>query len=315
MKKKKMLSRFAKRVRQYNDFGFGKNVSKNHLRMVNKDGSFNIIRKGGGKWQLGFYQKLVTMSWTRFSAMLILFYVIMNSCFALMYMFVGVDNLTGAIEDKSMNSFWDAFYFSVQTLTTVGYGSLSPKGFGANLVAAVGAFAGLLSFAVATGLLFARFARPRADILFSNKALIAPYRNGLKSLQIRVVNKRRNILTDMQASLMVTWVENEQQQYRLLDLERDSLHFFPLNWTVVHPIDKKSPLYGWTEEKMNECRVEFLVVLQGYDDTFSNKVRTHSSFCWYEIEWNKRFEPMYYIDEDGYTILELEKLNNTRPSS
>ncbi|MCH2044030.1 MAG: ion channel [Saprospiraceae bacterium] len=311
-----MLSKFAKKVLQNNDFGFGKKISKNknHLRMVNKDGSFNIIRKGGGKWQLGFYQKLVTMSWVRFSTMLILFYIIMNSCFALMYMLVGVDSLTGAVEDKSMNSFWDAFYFSVQTLTTVGYGSLSPKGFGANLVAAIGAFAGLLSFAVATGLLFARFARPRADILFSEKALIAPYLNGLKSFQIRVVNKRRNILTDMQASLMITWVENEQQQYRLLNLERNSLHFFPLNWTIVHPIDTTSPLYGWSKEKMTECKVEFLIVLQGYDDTFSNKVRTHSSYCWHEIEWEKRFEPMYYINEDGYTILELEKLSQTRSS-
>lgn len=298
-------------MKRQNDFGFGNQTGKlqNNRRRLNKDGSFNILRRGIGQLELDFYQELILMSWTRFFIVLLLFYAMVNSLFALLYMAVGIENLSGAVEDERMSSFWDAFYFSVQTLTTVGYGSLSPQGFETNLVAALGAFTGLLSFALATGLLFARFSRPNAKILFSEKAIIAPYKDDRKSFQLRIVNKRRNILTDIRASLMITWTEDNRQHYGHLKLEQDFLHFFPLNWTIVHPINKDSPLYNWTAETMTQNRAEFLVVIQGYDDTFSNKVRTQSSYYWNEIAWNKRFVPMYYINEEGYTVLEIGKLS------
>jgi len=297
---------------QFHDLGFSTAVVKNRKRYINKDGSFNIARNSNGFRELHIYQWLVVMRWSSFFVVTILFYTILNAFFACLYLVVGIENLAG-VAGEGLSPFWTAFFFSVQTLTTVGYGSLSPIGFGANLIAAIGALTGLMSFALGTGILFARFSKPRASISFSEKALISPYEDGM-ALMFRLANKRKNMLTNLRVEAIATWVGvdpqgNPKRNYKPLKLERDNLTMLPLSWTVVHPIDKLSPLAVCTRETCETIDLEIIIILEGYDDTFANIIRAHSSYKYGEIVWNAKFDPAFYFDENGRTILELEKLD------
>lgn len=297
---------------QFNDPGFGTKINS-PTRLINKDGSFNIQRTGNRFYQLHIYQWLVLMSWTKFLSLMFGFYILINTIFALVYMAIGVESLSGVATDETMHPFWGAFFFSVQTLTTVGYGSVSPIGFAANLLAAFGAFTGLLVFALATGLLFARFSKPSVSILYSDNALIAPYQEH-KAFMFRVTNQRNNVLANLQATLMASWIdhtsEDAKRKYAPLTLEREQLPFLALNWTIVHPITKESPFHSWVQEDYQRSDVEVLVVLEGYDETFANIVRSVSSYKWSDFVCNAQFNPMYEFNNNGEIILDLDKLNN-----
>jgi inward rectifier potassium channel len=298
---------------RFHDLGFSSAVVKNRKRYINKDGSFNIARNSKGFGELHIYQWLVVMNWASFFVATIFFYTVINVFFACMYLMVGVENLAG-VAGEDLSSFWRAFFFSVQTSTTVGYGSLSPIGFGANIVAALGALTGLMSFALGTGILFARFSKPRASISFSQNALITPYEKGM-ALMFRLANKRKNMLTNLRVEVIATWVGvdehgNEKRNYKPLKLERDNLTMLPLSWTVVHPIDESSPLAVCTKKTCETIDLEIIVILEGYDDTFANIIRAHSSYKYSEIIWNAKFDTAFYFDENGRTVLELEKLDD-----
>jgi inward rectifier potassium channel len=298
---------------EFEDLGFSSLVNGNSRRLINSDGSFNILRGGAGAKRLNVYQWLVLMSWKKFFLMVILFYLSINFLFAFGYWLIGVEQL--AHNNLNFHPFWIGFFFSAQTLTTVGYGGISPVGFGANVLATIGALVGLLSFALATGLLFSRFSRPSANIRYSKVALIAPYANNQQALMFRIVNNRKNVLADLQALMIMTWVETDAngrlfRQYRTIELEREFLPMMPINWTIVHPINEKSPFNGWDKTSCQRQDIEFLVIVQAYDETFSNIVRSYNSYRWEELVWDAKFKPMFYTDEDGNTVLELDKLSN-----
>lgn len=297
----------------FHDLGFSNSVHRNRRRFINKDGTFNVLRDAGGIREWHVYQWLVLMSWSRFFGVTWAFYIIINSIFASLYMLNGIEHLSGAGTDDGLGGFCTAFFFSVQTLTTVGYGSVSPMGFGANMIAALGALTGLLSFALVTGLLFARFSKPTASILFSDNALIAPYKDG-NALMFRLANQRKNMLTNLRIEVIAAWLgENdageEKRHYIPLGLERSELSMLPMSWTVVHPIDDKSPLQRCTEEVLQQMDLEIMIILEGYDDTFANIIRTHFSYKYDELRWNSKFERIFHFDEEGRTVLELDKLN------
>ena len=180
-----------------------------------------------------------------------------------------------------------------------------------NTVAAVESLVGVLGFAVATGLLFGRVSRPSARIGFSETMVIAPYQDAT-SLQFRVVNRRTNSLTEMEARVMLMTVipENGQPKriYELLKLERERVIFFPLTWTVVHPIDADSPLYGKTAEDLDQLQAEILILIKGYDDTFSQTVLARRSYRHDEIAWDRRFAPAFFVDEQGDLVLDVWKV-------
>ncbi|BDS12838.1 ion channel [Aureispira anguillae] len=297
---------------EFHDLGFSTSTIKNRKRFVNKDGSFNVLRSVGIVRDLHVYHSLVSMKWSSFMGVTLLFYFMINCFFALLYLLNGIEYLGGAEED-GVNAFWTAFFFSVQTLTTVGYGSVSPMGFVANLIAAMGALTGLMVFALATGLLFARFSMPSASILFSENAIIAPYNEG-KALMFRLANKRRNMLTNLHIEVIAAWVGRdksgrEKRIYRPLELERDKLTMLPLSWTVVHPLEEDSPITICAKNGCDKVDLELIVILEGYDDTFANIIRAHSSYKYNEIIWNAKFDPAFYFNEYGDTVLELDKLN------
>lgn len=298
---------------KFHDLGFSSFAVKNRKRFVNKDGSFNVIRNASFFKDFHIYQFLVSMSWTSFACTVLLFYFVINCMFAGFYMLNGVEYLSGA-EGDNLAPFWTAFFFSVQTLTTVGYGSVSPIGFGANLIAAIGALTGLMAFALGTGLLFARFSRPTASILFSENALISPYKEG-NALMFRLANRRKNMLTNVRIEVIAAWLSRDdkgliKRMYQPLPLERDQLSMLPLSWTVVHPITEESPIAECIEHGFERIDLEIIVVLEGYDDTFASAIRTHTSYKYDELTLNAKFDPAFYFNDEGDTVLEVDKLNS-----
>ena len=188
--------------------------------------------------------------------------------------------------------FWRDFFFSVETLSTIGYGNIVPVGAGPNVVVTIEALAGLMGFAIATGLVFARFSRPTANILFSSHAVVAPYQN-ITALEFRVANARSNELIEISAKVMLSRFENvdgvHTRRYYPLGLERDGVVFLPLTWTVVHPIDEQSPLHGETIETLQKSNAEILVLLKAFDETFSTIVQTRTSYTFDDVVWGARF--------------------------
>jgi inward rectifier potassium channel len=282
-------------------------------RTINRDGTFNVHRKGIRWRDVNLYLKLIDTTWPRFLAIVGVAFIATNMLFAFAYMALGIENLQGI--EPEMSAFVNAFFFSVHTLTTVGYGNVFPRGFAANAVTALEATAGLMLFALATGLLYGRFSRPSARILFSDHAIIAPYQDGT-SLQFRITNARTNVLMDLNARVLLMTVDPVDGQlkrdYFALPLERKTVYFFPLTWTVVHPIDSASPFYGKTAEDLKKVSAELLILIQGFDDTFSQLVNARYSYRHDEILWGAKFVPAFSVDAHGDLVLDLERLDELK---
>ena len=281
-------------------------------RVINKDGTFNVHRRGTTWRDINGYLYLINMPWPGFFACVLVGYLVVNTLFALLYYALGPDQLQGGADAATnVGHFLNAFFFSAQTLTTVGYGKIAPTGTAANVVAALEAMTGLMGFALATGLLFGRVSRPSARIGYSDRMVIAPYLDAT-SLQFRVVNKRTNTLMELEAKVMLMTVEgqpgNLKRDYRVLKLERHNVYFFPLTWTIVHPIDEHSPLHGKTADDLDRLQAEILILIKGFDDTFSQTVHSRYSYRFDEIVWGARFAPAFDVDEAGAIVLEVDQV-------
>jgi inward rectifier potassium channel len=276
------------------DLGFGSVVSReSQQRLLNRDGSFNVERKGLALLEsLSPYHTLLTMPWLQFFLLGIVAYFLANVVFAFLYLACGADALVSNSPGISAHPFWRAFFFSVETLSTIGYGNIVPINLAANIMVAVEAVTGLASFAIATGLLFARISRPTANMLFSSHAVVAPYQ-GITALEFRVANARSNELIEVTAKVVVSRFEQvdgvHTRRYYPLRLERDGVVFLPLTWTVVHPIDEESILHGETPESLRNSNLEVLVLLKAFDETFSTVVQTRTSYAFDDVVWGARF--------------------------
>ena len=281
-------------------------------RIINKDGGFNVRRRGVNWRDIHPYLYMINTSWPRFFLDVLGGYLAMNFLFALLYWVIGIQHLKGAEAPTAAGRFLNGFFFSAHTLTTVGYGSISPEGIAANCVAAIEALCGLMTFALATGLLFGRFSRPAARLAFSERILVAPYKDG-QSLQFRVANRRSNNLMELEARLLLMTVESAggqlKRRYQPLALERETVLFLPLTWTVVHAIEESSPLYGKTPEDLAAAQAELLVLIKGFDDTFYQILHTRHSYRHDEFVWGAAFNPAFSIDSDGGMALEMDLLS------
>jgi inward rectifier potassium channel len=299
------------------DPGLTQQYSGALLRAINKDGSFNIRRPRGLRSFAGsVYMLLVTMSWPRFLGLVVLAYLSVNLAFAGMYTGLGPGAIRASAADLGLGDFERAFFFSVHTLTTVGYGDLYPVGLMANVVSSVEAAIGLMGFALATGLLFARFSRPSPRLAFGERAIIAPYRDG-HSLQFRLANRRTNVLMDVQTDVMLMTVEqdvagNLKRNFAELRLERKGIFFLALTWTVVHPIDENSPLSGKTAADLERLQAEVLILIRSFDDSFSQVVHSRHSYRWDELEWSAQFEPAFEVAPEGHLLLDVDRVGKTR---
>ena len=290
------------------DFGLGNKVGrKPGTRLINNDGSFNVVRRGRSLFAP--YQNLVEMGWGRFLLVTLLTYVFINLVFTVVFLLIGTDGITNVDQNASfVERALGAFFFSVQTFTTVGYGGMAPQGIATNALAALVALSGWITLAIVTGLFYARFARPERMIVFSEKALIAPYHDGLSSLQFRIANRRDSSLINLSARVVLTWLEEGRRRFAPLELERDNVPLFPLNWTVVHPIDDNSPIHGWSQDDYCRRRSELLITIDGYDETFAQPVHVNNSYIHDELEWNARFAPMY-LERENTTELHLDRID------
>lgn len=302
------------RIDENKELGFGTKTSKQKTRLINKDGSFNVERTEISKWSsISIYHALVSMSWKKFNFVVLVYFLIINLFFATIYYLTGMEGLKGVEATSEADKFLEAFYFSTQTFSTVGFGRISPVGNLTSSIAAIESLVGLLGFALATGLLYGRFSRPVARIMFSKNAIIAPFKEG-KAFQFRLANKMRNSqISDMSCRVTVAKLENENGQpirrFRILELEVKNIIFFPMTWTINHPIDENSPLYGMTEKDMHEADLEFMISLSGFDDTFSQNVTTRYSYTHEELVYGARWISVFSTNEQGQTSQDLNKLS------
>jgi inward rectifier potassium channel len=297
------------------DLGFGSVVAReSRRRLLNRDGSFNVRRSGLRFWEsLSAYHYLLTISWPMFFSIVVGAYLVANAIFATIYRLAGDDALTGMHGQTASAKFGEAFFFSVHTLATIGYGSMTPATLLANVIVTVETLIGLVGVAVMAGISFARFSRPVARILFSERAVIAPYRGG-RAFMFRIANQRSSQLIDLQAKVLLTRRKKDgsgsDREFLQLTLERDRVAFFPLTWTIVHPIDEQSPLRGWSGEDIVECDAEFLILLNAFEETFSQTVHSRSSYKAEEIVWGARFLSMFEpADERGVLGVNIHKLH------
>jgi inward rectifier potassium channel len=286
-------------------------------RVINKDGQFNV-RRTGQSWQDWHpYLFMINRGWPVFFLLVAVAFLIINVVFALAYCAVGIEYLKNAQGPSAAASFLNAFFFSAHTLSTVGYGNIWPVGSAANLVAVLESLVGVLGFAIATGLLFGRFSRPSARFGFSNSVLVAPYMGGT-SLQFRVVNRRRNNIIDLEARVLLMLVElcdgKPQRRYMALTLERPTVLFFPLTWTVVHPIAEGSPLLGKTAEDLKELQAEVLIMMKGHDESFGQSVHARYSYTYDEVVWGARFATAFELEENGDLRIDVDKVSLTTPA-
>jgi inward rectifier potassium channel len=276
------------------DLGFGSVVSReSRQRLLNRDGSFNVERKGLTLLEsISPYHLLLTMPWGQFALLGVVWYFFVNFVFALAYLACGPQALVSTSPGISEHPFWRAFFFSIETLSTIGYGNIVPVTLAANVLVGFEALAGLAGFAIITGLLFARISRPTANVLFSSHAVIAPYQ-GITALEFRVANARSNELIEVSAKVVASRFEQidgvHTRRYYPLKLERDGVVFLPLTWTVVHPIDQDSVLSGQTPESLRDSNLEILVLLKAFDETFSTIVQTRTSYAYDDVVWGARF--------------------------
>jgi inward rectifier potassium channel len=304
------LALLSRPVPSDDDLGLG--TQGGSARSVNKDGSFNL-RRVNQAWFRPYelYHQLITMGLGRFALVLGVGNLAANLVFAGLYLAIGMEHFDGTTGPTLASRFQDAFFFSAQTLTTVGNGPIHAVGALANAVAALESLLGLLGFALACGLVYGRFSRPHARIKFSARAVVAPYRD-LTAFMFRIVNERSNQLIEVEATVSLSLRDPETGVllYSTLALERKRINLFPSNWTIVHPITPESPLAGMGADDLRQGDAEFIVLIKAFDDTFAQTVYARSSYKGGEVAWGKRFVPMVSArDESGMATVDLTLLD------
>jgi inward rectifier potassium channel len=295
------------------DPGLTQQYSAEISRVIRKDGQFNVQRHGTTWHDIHPYLYFINAPWYVFFALMAAGFVAVNLGFAITYYLIGTQHLPGAEAATELGRFLNAFFFSAQTLTTVGYGTIAPKGVLVNFISSFEAMIGLMGFAVVTGFLVGRISRPRARIGFSEKMVVAPYQDGT-SLQFRLVNRGVSNLMELEASMLLMTVVNvngrQERKFEKLELERDKVLFLALTWTIVHPIDANSPLFGKTAADLERLKAEVLILVKGMEDMFSQVVHVRYSYRYDEIVWGAKFIPAFGIDDRGTMRVDVNKVGD-----
>ncbi len=297
-----------------NQTGFGSNATNYGGRFINKSGKPNVVKKGLSLFdQISWFHTMLAMPTWKFLFIIFSFFLFINFIFACVYYQIGIAYLSGITAKTELERFTQVYFFSAQTFTTVGYGYISPRGFLMSMVASLQALVGLLSFAIATGLFYGRFSKPKAHLRFSDNALITPFKNK-NALMIRVAPFKNTNLTDAEAKITLGMVVEENglliNKFFPLKLEYDKVNSLTLSWTLVHQLDEESPLYEFSPKDMLDSRVEILVFIKSFDEMFSNVVVARTSYIFNEVVFGAKFIQMYeHSSDDTKTILHLDRLN------
>jgi len=284
-----------------------------YAKMINRDGRLELAEKNAWHSYLRDpYHLMLHISWLGFFASVTLAYALINILFAVFYL-LGGDCLAGA----KAGSFSDAFFFSIQTLASIGYGAISPKTLYANIIVAIEAVTSLLAIAMVTGLAFARFTKPKARVIFSDVVVISPY-NSLPTLTFRAANERRNLIVEahIKVDFAIDQVTSEGELTRRfyeLPLLRQRTSSFNLAWTVRHVIDENSPLYGFTPAMLEQGHGSVIVSLVGIDETVAYTINARKNYAAQEILWNCRFVDMLTVAENGDRYLDYQHFHSVLP--
>jgi len=276
-------------------------VTPRHLRLIARGDGFTVISTGRRRQGLkDIYARLLGASWKKIIVIMAGVYLFINVLFALAYLAIG-----NGIDNAHKGSFADAFFFSVQTIATIGYGSLTPHGLVANLLVTLESMFGFAFYAVVTGLVFSKFSRPTARILFSDKAVITNH-NGKRHFMLRLANERDNRIVDASAKLTLMRDEKSTEgtlmrRFYDLPLVRREIPILRLTWTVMHAIDEHSPLYGMTPEKITESEAEVIISITGIDETLSHTIHARHSYIGQEIICDAAFGDIL-IRRDDYVL-------------
>lgn len=283
------------------------------VQILKRNGQLNIV--GMGAWYSYWrdpYHLLLTISWPWFLALIALGYFVANSLFALAYLAGG-----NCIANARPGNFLDAFFFSVQTMASIGYGAMYPLTVYANAMVAIEALTGLMGLAMGSGLMFARFSRSTARVLFSRVAVIAPS-DGVPTLMLRAANQRRNQILEAQLRVRLTRDELTAEGHFMrrvhdLKLVRSQNPLFSLSWTAMHPIDEHSPLYGVTAETLAAAEATIIVTLSGIDETVSQTLHARHIYAAHEILWNMRFADILMLMPDGHRHIDYTRFHDVIP--
>jgi inward rectifier potassium channel len=289
-----------------------RDADRRSRRLVQREGRLPIVRLHRQRQWRDVYHRMLTFSWPRFFLLMAVWYIGANVLFACLFL---LD--PNGIAEARPGSFEDAFFFSVQTVATIGYGVMHPQTLYANVIMTLETLCGLIGFAVMTGLIFARFSRPTARILFSEVAVIALH-NGVPTLMFRCANQRLNQI--LEATVVVTVLRDETsregrtlRRFHDLKLVRQRTPVFVLTWTVMHPIDEHSPLYGMTAQEMAAEELEVVVVLSGVDETFAQPIQARHSYLASEILWDHNFVDIVLELEDGRPAIDYSRFHDAEP--
>lgn len=299
------------------DLGFGSALSQGRQgRLLRRDGTFTTKRVGlSAVESFGLYHYLLTTTWPRFLGLVAVAFVAVNALFALLYVALGPEALKGGVATTLGGRIQEAFFFSVHTLATIGYGNIVPASIAANVLDALEALIGLLGVAIVAGIGFARVSRPVAGIKFSDVAVVAPYRGGT-GLMFRLANVRRHELIQVKVDVSISLLRADgTRAFHSLDLERTEVVFVPTSWTVVHPIGKTSPLYGIDRDTFATCRPEIFVLLTATEEVFSQVVHARFSYADAEIRWGARFSPILEYHKGGLIgSVDVGRLSEIEPA-
>lgn len=297
------------------DPGLGVSFQGQVKRIINKDGSYNIVRKGGITGLRDSYKTLINISWPKFIGLAFIYYLIVNCFFAGLYLMVGLDQLQGV--SSAYNDFLNAFFLSIHTFSSVGFGTIAPTGLWANFITTIEAFVGFISIAMITGLLYGRFSMPKSKIRFSKNIILTKH-NGHDAVMFKLVNRRNEILLNSSINVMFTIDQKSrelafQKNYHRLKLEVDSILFFPLSWTIVHVIDETSPLNTINLQELIDRNGEFIIVIQCYDQTHQQTIMETHSYGPEDWIEGVKFKRNFSANQKGSIVLHINELDDLIP--
>lgn len=293
--------------------GLSQDTGLNAQPYINKDGSFNVEKKGQMKLLKDLYQFLLTIGHFEFIAILMLYYLMVNFIYGLAYYLLGMEHFTIPSTGERMSDFLNCVFFSFQTFSTLGYGHISPITVWANIISVLEMFTGMLSLALLTGLVYARFSRPNTRLYFSNNLLVSPHK-GADALMFRFVNKRKTVLNDVHVRVMIAFTESREgkltREFHRLKLQMDNIMFFPLTWTVVHEIDEKSVFYGMTPDEIRAKSPEVMIRVRAYSEQFNQHVHANFSYSFNEWVWNAKFRKAFALSEEGKFFIDIHDIHD-----